>query len=874
LWWDETPAYTRPIIHDENPEHIETTMKLPPPQSGQRSHDYAGSGGPSLPRQDHARWPADTMIGGRFRVNRLLGVGGMGEVYLVEDERLGRSIAIKVLSPELARDPQFLKRFRDEARAASALNHPHVCVVHEVGELEDGSPFIAMELIQGETLDARLRRGSLPIQQIVEVAIQIVGGLDAAHSKGIVHRDIKPSNISLSADGWVKILDFGLSKRGAEGGEGPSFASSMAKTQSGVIMGTPSYMSPEQVLGRLVDHRSDIFSFGVVAYQLVTGRLPFPGSNVGETIEHILHAQPEAMARFNYELPPELDRIVRKCVEKRPERRYQTARDLLVDLKNLGRELEIAATTPSQGLVVPAAPVSDIAESLVATPDTRSLEELRKCDIFLSYASIDDQPVAASRQGWITQLNRNLKVRLEQLLGESVRMWPQANPLGQGEPCQDLLRQLPEVRTLVSVLSPPFVRSDDCRSQVSTFWRTTEMSGHFQVQNRPRMFKVVKTPVEARELPPDVAGLFTRLKSFDFFEWDAETGRLREFDEAFGDVSRQHYHERVYDVAYEISQTLKTLQGRGESVQPSSTDARVIYLAATTADLAAQRDQLQRELIELGHTVVPDRMLPVVSSDLESAVRSYLTDCHLAIHLIGDRYGLVPEDTDLSVVAFQNRLAAAESAARGLPRFIWMPRGLNPRDERQEAFVRDLVRDPEAHRGAEVVSDTLENFKILLRSRGKKDQAGASARAQTADGPPRVYLICDPRDEAAVEPVEDYFYERGVEVSLPGFEASEAEMQDIHIQNLRDCDGALIYYGTGGNHWVDFNIRELQKAAGYRGAVSIGVRAVLIAPPFNHRKDRFKSVSVDVIRQPESVFAPAVLDEFVDRLKATQAAKL
>jgi hypothetical protein len=501
--------------------------------------------------------------------------------------------------------------------------------------------------------------------------------------------------------------------------------------------------------------------------------------------------------------------------------------------------------------------------------ETRPVEELKDCDIFLSYASIDDQPVVSSRQGWITQFNRNLKVRLEQLLGEAVRMWPQPNPLGHEPTRPDVLQRLPDVRTLVSVLSPPFVRSDGCRSQATAFWRATEELGRFQVENQPRLFKVVKTPVDTRELPSDVAPLFTRLKSFEFFEWDPDTGRLREFDEAFGDLSRQHYHERVYDVAYEVSQLLKTLQGRAGGTTTPGESSKTIYLAATTADLAAQRDQLQRELTALGHVVVPDRTLPVISSELESIVRGYLADCDLAIHLVGDRYGLVPEDTELSIVAFQNRIAAEESASRGLARLIWMPRGLKPRDDRQEAFIRELVRDPSTHRGAEVVSDTLENFKVLLRSRRRQD-AGSAPSGARADGTPRVYLICDPRDEAAIEPLEDFFYANGIDVSLPGFEASETEMQNIHIQNLTDCDGALIYYGAGGNHWVDFNIRELQKAAGYRQSVPIPVRTVYVAGPPSHRKERFRSVSVDVIRQTGEQFDASILSAFIRRLKETR----
>ena len=255
-------------------------------------------------------------------------------------------------------------------------------------------------------------------------------------------------------------------------------------------------------------------------------------------------------------------------------------------------------------------------------------------------------------------------------------------------------------------------------------------------------------------------------------------------------------------------------------------------------------------------------------------MRAELEGCDLAIHLVGDRYGLVPEDTHLSVVALQNRIAAETSAGGRLIRLVWMPRGIQPRDERQEAFIRDLVRNPDAHRGAEVVQDTLENFKVLLRTRWSREaERGAESRERAPTAPPRVYLICDPRDEAAIEPLEDFFYERKIEVGLPGFDVTEAAAQEIHIRNLTDCDGALIFYGAGGNHWVDFNIRDLQKAAGYRESAPIAERAVYIAPPSSHRKERFKSISVDVIRQAGEAFDAAVLDGFAARLVAARGAR-
>jgi hypothetical protein len=644
----------------------------------------------------------------------------------------------------------------------------------------------------------------------------------------------------------------------------------MGTTQTGILLGTPFYMSPEQALGRPLDHRSDIFSLGVVLYELVTGRVPHSGSTLGEVIERILHVRPEAMARFNYDLPPELERIVRKCLEKPADRRYQSSRELLLDLQSLRRDLERASERADAPFALAAEPAPVVEPALAAAP---TAEELKRSDVFIAYASVDDQPVIAGRQGWISQFQRNLKVRLEQLSGEPARIWQHGSPLGRSETQPELIGLLPDVKTLVSVVSPPFVRSEGCRSQVSAFWRAAEEGGILEVESRPRVFKVVKTPVEARDLPSDVAPLLGRLRSFDFFETDPETGRIREFDEAFGELARQRYHERVYDVAYELSQVLRNLHDRCAVGEPPAPGARVIYLAATTADLQAQRDQLQRELLALGHTVLPDRQLPFVASDLEAAVRGYLEGCDLAVHLVGDRYGFVPEDTDLSIVALQNRLASEESLTRGLERLIWLPRGLQPRDARQEAFVREVARNPEVHRGAEVVSDTLEGFKLLVEQTCRPQPPAASRRSPAAGGapPPRVYILCDREDEQAIAPLEDFFFAQEIEVSLPGFDAAESEFQEVHIRNLQDCDAVLIYYGTAGRSWVDFKVRDLAKAAGYRGARPIEVAAVYVAPPMDPRKERFRTVSADMILERDG-FAPELLAGFIAKVKALRPA--
>lgn len=263
----------------------------------------------------------------------------MGEVYLASDTRLGRQVALKFLPFSLREDRERLRRFQHEARAASALNHPNVATVYEIAEDGDVT-FIAMEYIEGLTLDQKISGRPIDVHEIVNIAIQVSDALDAAHSRGVVHRDIKPGNIMITQRQQAKVLDFGLAKTTAASGPENSDLPTAVKTAPGLVMGTVQYMSPEQALGQTIDARSDIWSLGVVIYEMATGRRPFGGATATETIENLRHTEPEAIARFNYQVPAELERITRKCLEKDPECRYQSARELMIDLKNLKRDLE------------------------------------------------------------------------------------------------------------------------------------------------------------------------------------------------------------------------------------------------------------------------------------------------------------------------------------------------------------------------------------------------------------------------------------------------------------------------------------------------------------------------------------------------------
>ncbi len=803
------------------------------------------------------------MIGktvGHYRIAARLGAGGMGEVFLAEDTRLDRKAAIKFLPADMAGDPDRRQRFLTEAKAASALNHPHVCVVYDIGETEEGLPFIAMEFVEGLSLAALVKQGLPKIPRVVEIGVQIADALDAAHSQRVVHRDIKPENISINERGVVKVLDFGLAKRMLqESTDSLGTTVNVTQTQDGQLLGTPRYMSPEQALGKAVDHRSDLFSLGSVIYFLLTGRPPFAGSNMGEVLDNVVHKQPEAIARFNYDVPPELERITLKLLGKQVDRRYQSARDLLVDLKNLQRDFNDSPTRPLAG----------------ATPPIPTPKEIAESDIVITYADLDDRPVMSGRQGWVSQLEQNLQLRVAQLSGKQVAVVKQPDMSESADVESAILLQMPQAKTVVSVLSPPFARSNGCYRMVDTFAKSAQASGRFEIGSRSRLLNVIKTPVDTDDLPPGLRALYTGLVPYEFFERDPVSGRLREFDEAFGNIALQRFHERVYDVAHDISQVLKYLGDPAQTGEKRTANPKTIFLAATTSDLEPQRDQLRRELIELGHTVVPKQPLPLVASELVAVVQGCLAQADVAIHFVGEHFGLVPEATDLSMVALQNQVAARFCDNSSLKRLIWIPKGLQPRDERQSLFIRQLESDPRSVTGAELVADTLENLKVLLRTRWEREQAERDKPVQQPAnaGAPRVYLICDQQDEAALEPLEDFFYAHGIEVSLPGFEAEESEVQQIHIRNLRDCDAALVYYGAAGMHWVDFKIRDLQKAAGYRDSRPIPVSVVYVAPPFNHRKERFKSLSTEVIRQAGDTFDPGLLKNFVAAIRQAKEAE-
>jgi hypothetical protein len=488
-------------------------------------------------------------------------------------------------------------------------------------------------------------------------------------------------------------------------------------------------------------------------------------------------------------------------------------------------------------------------------------------DAFISYAHLDNVELIEGGKGWVTNLHRALEVRVAQLLGKPSHIWRDPKLDGNDIFEDALVKRLQEVAALISVVSPRYVKSEWTRRELAEFWKAAEQQGGVRFRDKARIFKVLKTPVPIEATPPELQSLL----GYEFFSVDPDTGRIHELDEIFGSEAQREFWIRLDDLAHDICCMLEVLEGAGSAIGAvDSIAASTIFLAETTSDLREQRETIKREVQQHGYTVLPARTLPMVESELKAVLRSDLARCRMSIHLVGKSYSFVPEASSRSLLEIQNDLAIERGDEGEFSRLLWIPPGLQVKDERQRGVIERIRMDPRIQKGADLLETPMEDFKTVIQERLKRitvPTAAPNKQAGSFRNLVQLYLIYDQRDTEVASPWADFLFEKEFEVIRPVFEGDEAEVREYHEENLRSCDAALILYGTASECWLRRKLRELQKSAGYGRTKPMPVVAISLIPPAAPEKERFRTHEAMVIPQFAG-FSPDALQPFISLLKA------
>lgn len=478
-------------------------------------------------------------------------------------------------------------------------------------------------------------------------------------------------------------------------------------------------------------------------------------------------------------------------------------------------------------------------------------------DIFISYCHKDDQPFGDGAKRWVSDFHRDLRTRTEHYLGRAVAAWRDAKLTGADVFTDEIAGQLRSTGVLVSILSPSYLSSEWCRREVQEF--EAAAPGGIRLGNALRVVKVLKTPVPRKDLQRALPLMDTVL-GYEFYHVDRESEIVRElFLHPDPDV-RRAYWTRIDDVAQSVAQLLSGLGGAAPAGGDGGAAVDVLYLAETTTDLHAERDRLRREFEDRGYRVLPDHPLPVEVEGFVTTVRSDLEHARLSVHLLGGRYGFVPEGSEHSAIALQTEIATALRGA-GLSRIMWIPPGVEPRDERQARFLEGLRRQPGRENGYELIEAPLEQVKTLILDRLRGAAHPAPPPADGAAGPVRVYLCCDGRDLAGVEPLADWLQSAGCEVTLPLTEGDPAQIDQDHQDTLRLCDAVVLYWGAADEYWLRTKQRDLVRARGLGRERPFRAIAVYAAAPETPAKRLLRSTEATIIRRFEP-FAAAAMEPF------------
>ena len=483
-------------------------------------------------------------------------------------------------------------------------------------------------------------------------------------------------------------------------------------------------------------------------------------------------------------------------------------------------------------------------------------------DAFISYAHIDDAEFSPEDEGWVTELHRVLQRRLAQLLGRESKVWRDPTIQENDDFAKLILERVKSTAALIAVVSPRYVRSEWALRELTAFCEAAQQQGGLLIGEKARVFKVLKTPVAREEHPPQLQPFL----GYEFYKTDPETGRTREFWQVFGADSKRQFYEKVCDLAHDVQDVVDLLD---DDEPPRSGDA--VYLAVSTGDVKEQWELIRRGLQQRGYTVLPNRPLPLAAAELEAAVREDLARCRLSIHMFGNRCSLIPEGGEKSLVEIQHDLANERASRGSFPRLLWIPPGLKVEDARQQDVVERLRTGAGLTAGADLLETPLQDLETLIQVRLNpvEQNTGKTVSTPTPGGAPvrQLYLIFDKRDAELIKPWETMLFSQGVEVIPSEFDGDEAEVRKYHLDNLRDCDGALIFYGSANEMWLRGKLREIKKSAGYGRTQPIRAVGICLIAPKTADKECFLTHEAMLIPQWDGPSADS-LKPFLSRLLA------
>jgi hypothetical protein len=496
-------------------------------------------------------------------------------------------------------------------------------------------------------------------------------------------------------------------------------------------------------------------------------------------------------------------------------------------------------------------------------------------DMFISYAHFDDDIFGLERFGWVTQLHENLEQRVRVHLGADVRLWRDCEIRNNEEFTNKILNRLVRTGTFLSVLSPSFLQREWCRRELESFASHCAREGGILVdEERSRIFKVEKVPIERSVLPPAMQGT----KSYRFYRPDPEQpNRMIELRSKFEGEYSFRYFQELDGLASDIAGLLKAMaKPEAASDTRAEPDSLAIYLAETTSDLDGKLSELRRDLKDRGYVVLPDVDLDYRAGRYREKIRAYLGRSALSVHIVGSEYGIVPEGETKSNVGLQLELAMTQRADPSFFRLIWMPGDPSPADQRQIDFIARINDEICAQPSVDLLNGNIEDLKTVVHDRLeqiRKEKQRLTAPGRVAsrcdpDEPLRVYIMCEraDQDSPSLVALQSYFISQGCEPMLPLFEGSESELLQVHAENLKLCDGCMIYYGQGSPAWYDAKLRDLRKYLTGRQP-PVGAKAIYIAlPPSDHKK-RVMTLEAAILREQDA-FTVDVIGPFVQKVRS------